>query len=184
MTNLKFRSKDLGFGLDIPEKNFSEVLEACIKSGNKETGGILVGVYTPLHDWAIVTAVSRAPADSQQGKTWFFRGVTGLQKWLCSLWNTKREYYLGEWHFHPRHVPQPSFTDVGQMIAIANADSYQCPEPILLIVGDDPKGNWSVRAFVFPKGKSQLELIAATKPPPQNELMIGESANVTDRTQE
>jgi hypothetical protein len=44
------------------------------------------------------------------------------------------------------------------MKSIASTESYHCPEPILMIVGGDPKRDWHVRAFVYVAGDGLQEL--------------------------
>jgi integrative and conjugative element protein (TIGR02256 family) len=159
MPDLEFWSLDRKFGLILPETNVSLLLELCAQSKPNETGGILVGYYTTAHDCAVVTAVSRAPSDSRHGRTHFFRGVRGLQRWIDYLWSRKHRYYLGEWHFHPGGSPHPSVTDTEQMKMFAASPDYQCPEPILVIIGGTPLEKWTVGAHVFPKGQSVVELL-------------------------
>ena len=45
-------------------------------------------------------------------------------------------YYLGEWHYHPNSLPTPSLTDLNQMRILATDEKLNCPEPILLIIGE------------------------------------------------
>ena len=119
----------------------------------------LAGFYTTAHDCAVVTAVSRAPSDSRHGRTHFLRGVRGLQRWIDYLWRRKHHYYLGEWHFHPGGPPRPSFTDTEQMKKFAASPDYQCPEPLLVIIGGTPPETWTVAACVFPRGQGVVELL-------------------------
>ncbi len=158
MPDIEFWSADHQYGLQISEKDVSKILSACRQSVNEETGGILVGYYNAVHNCALVTAASGAPPDSKSGHTWFERGISGLQVWLNSLWNKKKQYYLGEWHFHPYSEPAVSLRDVTQLSDIASAESYHCPEPVLLIVGGDPQAVWTTRAFVFPRNLGPLGL--------------------------
>ena len=159
MAPLEFWSEDDRFGLWVEEKNAAEILRLCRRSSPHETGGLLLGSYSTAHDCALVTATTKAPADSRSGRTWFFRGVRGLQTKVDRLWRSRQGYYIGEWHFHPFGSPCPSPTDMAQMWEIAQSDQYHCPEPVLLIVGGDPPGNWSARAFVFLRSrKGYLEM--------------------------
>jgi hypothetical protein len=73
----------------------------------------------------------------------------GLEVWLARLWTRDASYYVGEWHFHPYSRPQPSDRDLAQMQVIAKSTRYQCPTPILLIVGGDPKGEWCIHVEVL-----------------------------------
>jgi integrative and conjugative element protein (TIGR02256 family) len=159
MSDLEFWSEDHRFGLKVAEREVSRIRKMCATASTQETGGILVGVYTKTHDCAVVTAVSGAPPDSKSGRNWFFRGVRGLQEWLVRLWHTSRHYYLGEWHYHPGGPPHPSPTDNEQMRRVANSILYQCPEPILLVVGSGLASERDMKAFVFPRGKGSVELI-------------------------
>jgi integrative and conjugative element protein (TIGR02256 family) len=157
MADRQFRSPDKRFGVLVSESELAKAVKLCVKAGRKETGGILVGRYTATHDCAVVTSVSDAPRDSRAGGTWFSRGVAGLQRWLNGLWKSKT-YYLGEWHFHPFALASPSGDDRDEMKSIANTKSYHCPEPLLMIVGGDPKKDWRVTVFVYVAGEGLREL--------------------------
>ncbi len=159
MSNVEFWSKDGQLGLRIADQELSKIINICHQANMKEIGGILVGFYTEVHNCAVVTVVSGAPADSRSGRTWFSRGVAGLQRWLNLLWSKKQHYYLGEWHLHPNGPPQPSWIDIDQMKAIAASPLYRCPEPVLLIVGGSLTSGWTIRAFVFPRGGRFIELV-------------------------
>jgi hypothetical protein len=45
------------------------------------------------------------------------------------------------------------------MRSIAEAADYQCPEPILVIIGGCPPKRWAMKAYVFPKGSGGIELL-------------------------
>jgi integrative and conjugative element protein (TIGR02256 family) len=155
---LDFRSRDGRFGLTVGRRELDRILTACGRAEGKETGGIVIGHYNDRHDRAIVTAVSLAPPDSRSGRTWFARGAAGLQAWIDRLWRSRRDYYLGEWHFHPFASAQSSPTDLAQMRAFAESPLLRCPEPVLLIIGGDPVGTWEARAYVAPRGEPLTEL--------------------------
>ncbi len=159
---LEFWSDDHRFGLRIFNREVSELLRICADSGSMEAGGILVGFYTARHDCAVVRAISGPPSDSQRGRTWFHRGVHGLQEWLDRYWYVSRHYYLGEWHFHSHGSPLPSQSDVWQLKCIANSALYKCPEPVLLITGGDPLVGWTAGAYVFPRGEKPIQLSMVT----------------------
>ena len=158
MNEMEFWSTDDRFGLRIEAVEVKKLLKLCERSIPNETGGILLGRYSTSLDCAVVTTVTGAPADSQFGKTWFVRGVKGLQRRADSLWRRNREYYLGEWHFHPLGSPRPSCTDLRQLQEIADSEHYHCPEPVLLIIGGDPQGDCSAVAYVFRRERSHLEM--------------------------
>jgi integrative and conjugative element protein (TIGR02256 family) len=158
MADLHFISEDRRFEIHIGGAQVDEMVRFCVKSGKNETGGILAGKYDHSHKRADISIVVDAPEDSRRGRFTFVRGVRGLQGWLNLLWSKKQRYYLGEWHFHPFAAPEPSSTDLKQMRYVAEDAGHHCPEPIMLILGGDPKGRWTIRAFIFPRGRSWQEL--------------------------
>jgi len=151
--DLELWTRDLRFGVLLPRERLAEILHFCRQIGNRETGGILIGRYTDSLDLAIVHQVTGPPRDSTAGRTWFRRGMAGLQSLLLDRWRKARDYYLGEWHLHPGSPPNPSSDDAAQMKKISSAPEYQCPEPILLIVGGDPQGEWTISVHVYPRGE-------------------------------
>jgi len=160
MGNYEAWTKDGRYGLRIPSKIIHKMLDLCRKSIDIETGGILVGYYNRSHNCAIVTDCSNAPKDSRREKRFFYRGVYGLQRWLSSLWKLgQRRYYLGEWHFHPFASANPSGIDLNQMREDAKDKSYNCPEPIMVLVGGDPNTECSLRAFIYGKDSKIFEFL-------------------------
>jgi len=153
----EFVSADKRFGLTIYAAEIESILKYCNNSNGKETGGILIGRYSLEQNMAIVTHVSGPPEDSKSGSYFFLRGIKGLQKILNRLWSRK-EYYLGEWHFHPYAAPIPSNTDNQQMVEFSCDIRMKCPEPILLIIGGNPITEWSMKVIVYPKSQNALEL--------------------------
>lgn len=158
MRPVELWSDDSRFGLRIPREIVDRVLDYCIQAEAQETGGILIGHYTQSLDCAQVTEITGPPRDSQSGATWFIRGVRGLQRRLQDLWQKQGSFYLGEWHFHPKGMPNPSDQDERQLALIAQSTTYHCPEPLLLIVGEDQSGAWQMRVFVFPRRGNRIEL--------------------------
>lgn len=145
-------------GLSLDANHEREMLQECTKSFPNETGGILIGLYKQDNTIAEVTKISGPPKDSKHGRYTFYRGTLGLIELLDEYWEKHQQYYLGEWHFHPNGKPVPSHQDILQMKQIANSKRYNCPEPILLIVGGHPKKQWTTSAYVFPKGKECITL--------------------------
>lgn len=157
---LRFRSEDRRFALTVTANALTRIARSCREASMLETGGILLGRYGDAHDRAIVTAASSAPRDSRSGRTWFERGVEGLQPRLERAWRKHRTFYLGEWHYHPLGPPSPSPVDIVQMTAFAEAECHHCPEPVLLIVGGDPRTTLEARVHAFPRGETYVELLS------------------------
>lgn len=153
----EWRSLDGRFAVVADQGQIECLLQYCTEAGYQETGGILIGRYSNALDRATVTKVTGPPRDSRAGRTYFERGIKGLQGLLNRLWRGDPEYYLGEWHFHPAAPATPSSVDLNQMRTIATSTAFKCPEPILLIVGGSPPENWTINVSVFPAG-DQVQL--------------------------
>lgn len=164
MRDLEFWSRDGRFGLRVGSARTRAILVACRVAGTDETGGVLIGTYSAEHDCATVTRVCGPAPDSRFGPTWFHRGVHGVQQILDRYWRRGAGFYLGEWHFHPYAEPVPSGIDHGSMRGIARSSPYNCPEPVLLIIGGDPRGAWNAAAFVFLRGSRPVRLDCSRRP--------------------
>lgn len=156
--DLEFLSDDSRYGLIVERKCLQKLLRVCREAKDLEVGGIVMGVYDAKHRYAWVKSISDAPSDSSSNQRWFQRGISGLQFLLDKYWQQRQFYYLGEWHFHPNASAEASAVDIEQMRSISLSAAYNCPEPILVILGDDPKGNWEIRSYVFPRNKTWIEL--------------------------
>ena len=155
---MTLRTDDGRFGAVISPAIIDRLLQLCREAGTVETGGILVGRYTPKHDTAIVTDASGPPPDSNRQSRVFFRGIKGLQRLLNRLWFDKGEYYLGEWHFHPWAPANASGTDKDQLRKYSQDELLQCPEPIMLIIGGDPSAEWMLKAYISPRCEEVREM--------------------------
>ena len=151
--DLAFVSADGRFRMVIGDDQLGTIRHLCLVSHPLETGGVLIGQYNAGLDTATVTRVTGPPSDSLRKRTSFYRGIQGLQELLRALW-PKEEYYLGEWHYHPGSSPEPSAEDVRRMQEIADSDQANCPEPILLVVGN----GYALTAHVFPRQQGTLRL--------------------------
>ena len=132
-----FVTAERGLAVVLNDEVRARLIEHCIRAGQKETGGILIGRYSDLHDQAIVTDVTGPPKDSIRRRFSFVRGLVGVQRRLDRAWR-QGDFYLGEWHFHPFMAADPSDGDRTQIIDFSKEPAYACPEPILVVVGGDP----------------------------------------------
>ncbi|MXX93046.1 MAG: hypothetical protein F4Y63_06290 [Chloroflexi bacterium] len=146
-SDLTMCSPDGRFRVRVGCCQLESLMAMCRRSGDLETGGVLIGRYNEAHDTAMVTRAMGPTSDSVRGRTSFWRGIQGLQQRINALWKD-REYYLGEWHYHPRGAGQPSVRDKRQMVRIAESLDYNTPEPVLIVVGGS---RWEVTAYVFPR---------------------------------
>lgn len=137
--------------------SLQHMIDECIKAGTHETGGILIGSYSEDGSTAMIVEATARPPDSLAGRTTFQRGIKGLKHLLSYHWKAGK-YYVGEWHFHPEGSPEPSGDDLVSMKDISRNPNYQCPEPVMIILGGDPSGSFSLSATVFPRGKAPITL--------------------------
>ena len=152
MTIIRFKSLNNYFSVEIGELVLNDIKEECKKANNIETGGILIGSYSEDGNKAIIARITGPPRDSKQYKFGFERGVNGLIDILDSEWNSNsRQYYIGEWHFHPNSSPKPSIIDDKQMKKLSVDELLKCPEPILLIVGGNPNKGWKLSVNFYTK---------------------------------
>lgn len=135
-----FVTADRRLAVVIGDNIRSRLIAHCARAGRNETGGVLVGRYTDLHDQALITEVSGPPRDSIHMRVSFIRGLVGLQRRIDRAWR-RHDYYLGEWHFHPYMDATPSDRDRKQITAFARDPAYACPQPILIVIGGDPSDN-------------------------------------------
>lgn len=150
-----FSSTDNVFKVKIAAHVIQSAIKECITSFPLETGGVLAGSYDKNGRVAEVRVFTPPPGDSKSSRAAFYRGIAGLKKMFLALWQSE-EYYLGEWHYHPNSSPSASSTDVNQMKKIANSEKWQCPEPVLVIIGRIPADPVELGVYVYPKDKQEL----------------------------
>jgi len=161
---IEWRTDCRNYGMIIEKSPWETIRAECAKSSNQETGGILIGYYSNNNQTAIVCEATPPPNDSQKGRNWFWRGVTGLRSLLLDRWNENRKtYYIGEWHYHPAQVIEPSTTDLKQMIGISKSTRYYCSEPILIIIGRGSKAETPPGLSSFLMDKSDSNFFGAKK---------------------
>lgn len=150
MSILTFESTDNKFLVKIDTEIINIIEKECIKSENKETGGILIGSYSENGTVATIKSVTGPTEDSKLDKFRFKRGVNGLIEILNNKWNLG-EYYIGEWHFHPNSSSKPSSVDNEQMNKLLRDNLLKCREPILFIMGGNQHNGFESSVHVYTK---------------------------------
>lgn len=158
MSDLLYLHENDSFGIEIKEETINEIYDICKNSFPKETGGILIGKYSPDLKRAQISIVTGAPLDSRSGGTWFHRGTNGLQQLLDEVWEREGSFYLGEWHYHPGGTPIPSTQDIIEMKKISKNKTYNCPEPILIIAGNTSTYDWHLGVYIFNESEKSISL--------------------------
>ncbi|WP_018753656.1 Mov34/MPN/PAD-1 family protein [Paenibacillus sanguinis] len=157
MNNKIYYHDDIKYTVVVNSEIIEQMLGFCRDKMPFETGGILIGKYSEDGYSAFINYITGPPKDSQHRTHEFFRGTHKLKALLSDLWK-EGQYYLGEWHFHPNSLPSPSFIDRKQMREIAANSKYNCPEPILFILGGDPNAEWQTSCSIFPNKKFWIML--------------------------
>lgn len=134
------------FNLILPNSEYKNILKHCVEAKPRETGGILIGHYSKDGTTAIINEATPPPEDSLHKPSNFLRGTKKLVDKLNVEWE-RGYYYLGEWHYHPNSSANPSLTDRKQMIYLSKDKELNCPEPILLIIGESKDG-WIIHIEV------------------------------------
>ncbi|MBL7706756.1 MAG: Mov34/MPN/PAD-1 family protein [Taibaiella sp.] len=150
MKDKEYISEDGVFKLRVTQSCLDQIKDFCKASPGKETGGIMFGQYLDNHSIASILVISGPPKDSKRTQFSFVRGKAGVQKLVDDNW-AEGGYYLGEWHYHPNASPEPSSQDIKQLHKIARDRRFNCPEPIMLIIGGKP-GNFSINILLSNSG--------------------------------
>ena len=160
----KWSSSDGSTMAHLSTQTLQELDRLCVRHHGGETGGILIGHYSRDRKTVEVLKAYPPPSDSVFSGWWFVRGTLGLTTILARLWKgNNRQYYVGEWHYHPSSNVNPSGTDHEQMGSIAQSRDYRCKSPILLIIGTNHAGyNRPISITVFPADSEPIPLITST----------------------
>ena len=151
MDDLFFQDNSRIYYINLSKEAYGQMLHYCNESNPYETGGILIGNYSPNLETANILQITPPPKNSTHKKYSFHRSSTELKKILDSAWD-QGYYYLGEWHYHPNSPATPSNVDIKQMIDFSKNKNLKCPEPILVIIGGN-KNSWEITVSVFSNGK-------------------------------
>jgi proteasome lid subunit RPN8/RPN11 len=164
-----WQAPDFPIMVQVPSMCLEAMYERCRKEHPCETGGIVAG--TDRNDGpALVINTRDPPRDSIQEPTRFLRGIEEVEEWLRDARESIGIDYFGEWHYHPDAAPEISREDRTAMNEIANDDGYDCPHPLLFIVGQDDEDQFTVNAYLFHRSKDYEQLAQIDTPDETPEL--------------
>ncbi len=130
---MKLIKKHNDLDLYVEESLIERIGAIALKHFPNEFGGFLVGKYSTDFKSVEITDVI-LPKKYKSTPTQFQRSIDGLERVFEKLFKEKQEYYIGEWHTHPNGSSNYSTTDLNAMIEIANCETVQIKNPILLIL--------------------------------------------------
>lgn len=160
MSSRRYSNGDNEYRVEILPHAWRQIGRACSLRRDVETGGVLIGHLSLNTGILVVTEAMPPPRDSLHGPRLFERGTLGLKEHLSERWSRNPQtYYVGEWHYHPASEIESSPDDRAQMEAIADDPAYNCPEPLMIIVGSARRrGQRVARLWAFPHGET-VELV-------------------------
>lgn len=131
-------------------KEFEFMKKEVEKSGDIETGGILIGFKGKNNVVYICRATGPGPKAVRRDN-WFERDVEYCQNILCEEYAKYGEkcLYVGEWHYHPTGSNRPSNRDLISLTEISESENYLVMEPVMIIFSR----NMEVSCTVHPAGK-------------------------------
>jgi len=130
---LKLINKHKNVELIISEELLAHLEEYGIKHYPNEFGGFLIGYYSnDLKQLYISDDI--LPKKYNSISCLFERSIDGIKDIFDKIFDRKKQYYVGEWHTHPNGSSMYSQTDLYTMIEIANHDTVNIENPILLIL--------------------------------------------------
>jgi proteasome lid subunit RPN8/RPN11 len=132
---IELRSSDNSLWIRIDRVSLEEAYQLCKKSGNLETGGVLIGRYSTNKTTCTVDKFLGPTEDSLQKAYTFESGIKGLKDIFSTFWK-KKKYFIGDWHFHPGSSPVPSNQDYAQLREIACNTEFRCKCPVMIIIGE------------------------------------------------
>lgn len=150
-----YESQNKYYGVRISNRNMQRLYDLCTASYPYETGGVLIGKYSDDLKSAEISTITGPPEGSKQTRHTFIRSAKNTISLLKESWKIK-QYYLGEWHYHPGASPHPSGLDRTTMIKLSENEALHCPEPVLLIIGGKPS-DWHHYIGVYVNGE-EIEL--------------------------
>lgn len=140
------------------------IIESALrKSGDFETGGILIGRKIEDRTFEIID-ISVSDEDNKYSIASFIRGIKKSDMLLWKHYKKKTGYYIGEWHSHPKFSLSPSPKDIATMLGILDDDNYGVTFAILLIA----KMNIDMldyRGFFFHKNLTKFTILERSLAP-------------------
>lgn len=119
--------------LMIEDSLLERLTKIALQNYPNESGGFLVGYYS--HDFMTLHITDFVLPQQQENSSFTFqRSIVGIKEIFNGLFAIKKYYYIGEWHSHPNGSSMYSQMDLKAMIEIANCETVNIKNPILLIL--------------------------------------------------
>lgn len=142
---MKLYNKHKQVNLIVEDSLLKNLMKEAIKNYPNECGGFLIGYYSK-DNLTLYLTDTIMPIKDKKSKFLFERSIEGVGNKLIDIFKIKKEYYIGEWHTHPNSSTMYSETDLNAMIKIAEHNTVNIKNPILLILSSDNK---KLKDFTF-----------------------------------
>ena len=149
---MKLATKDTNLKLVIDSDVIDKIKDIGTEKYPNEFGGFLLGKYAEDLNTLIITSFL-LPKKYTGHPMSFERSTDGIHNILKELFISKQEYYVGEWHTHPNGSTRYSSTDLNAMKAIAECETVNIKNPVLLILSIEKVGCDNFTFYCFNKEK-------------------------------
>lgn len=130
---MKIIKKHGNLELIIEDSLITKIADIGISHFPNEFGGFLIGEYSD--DLKKLYVKDYILPKIYKGQPFLFeRSIEGIEILFKKIFNTKKQYYLGEWHTHPNGSTHFSNTDLNAMIKTVECETVKIYNPILLIL--------------------------------------------------
>ncbi len=133
---------------------FEDADQYAERSVPLETGGMLMGYWTPQGPVVIMATVSGPKA--VHNRTTFVSDGNHDEAEAARIYEESGRIhtYLGDWHSHPGGSGQLSKLDKDCMATISEHQPSRCPRPLSVIVrGPVSPGEWVVCVWLLDEGR-------------------------------
>lgn len=121
--------------------------EKAIASYPNETGGLLVGRYNETLNELVIESTIQ-PTFIESTPTSYSRKVDGMEE----VWKHLSElgqFYVGEWHSHPRGTTNYSDWDKDALLSIYRDKGVNIKKPVMVILSNDDCGLNDIGVYCF-----------------------------------
>lgn len=145
---MKLINKHKNVELIISDELLTHLEEHGVKHYPNEFGGFLMGYYSNnLKQLHITDCI--LPKKYKGIPCLFERSTDGTKEVFDKMFDQQKQYYIGEWHTHPNASSMYSQTDLQAMMQIANHDTVNIKNPVLLIIsmGENKLNDFSIYIY-------------------------------------
>ncbi|WP_299336781.1 Mov34/MPN/PAD-1 family protein [uncultured Psychroserpens sp.] len=146
-------NEELGLKIDYDENVINQLTEIALKHYPNEIGGFILGKYAEENKKAIIIECVVATNYKNSPISFKHKVDYETKEFFVRKFNEDNLHYIGEWHTHPDSNSRYSSTDFNALQRVANNNTSNIENPILLILGFSKKGLNDYSFYVIEKNK-------------------------------